>query len=288
VRAARRAERAHPPIGRFLRVDGMPMHYAEWGEGPPVVLLHGNGTMAQDWAISGLAAALSPRFRVIAVDRPGYGYTSRPRNRIWVPEAQAGLIARLMAQLDIARPVVIGHSWGTIVSLALALNHPDRVRGLVLLGGYYFPTRRLDVWAFAPPAVPVLGDVMRYTITPPLMRLIAPGIVRASFAPRPVPERFATRFPLDLALRPWQIRASAADSALMVPSVAELSRRYADVRHPLAILAGEQDRVVTPSRQSIRLHEMLPHSSLKLWPNMGHMLHYFVHRDILEAVEAVA
>jgi pimeloyl-ACP methyl ester carboxylesterase len=288
ARAARRAERSHPPIGRFLDVDGVRLHYAEWGEGPPVVLLHGNGTIAQDWAISGLAAKLSRRHRVIALDRPGYGHSSRPRGRAWTPKAQAGLIAEASVQLKADRPILVGHSWGAIVALALGLDHPDSVRGLVLLGGYYFPTQRLDVWASTPPAVPVVGDVMRYAIGPSVTRLIAKGIVRRSFAPRPVPKRFKARFPLDLALRPWQIRASAEESALMIPAVAEMRRRYKDLRPPVAILAGAQDQVAIPSRHAVRLHRAIPHSTLKLSPNVGHMMHYDAHRDILEAVESVA
>ena len=184
LRAAHLAERRHPPLGRFLEIEGVRVHYAEWGQGPPVVLLHGNGTMVDDWAISGLATAASQRFRVIAIDRPGYGYTSRPRDRLWTAEAQANLIRKALARLGVERPVVVGHSWGAIVALALALDYPDEVRGLVLLGGYYFPTRRADVWAFSPPAIPVIGDVMRYTVSPPIMRRLAPKIIRALFAPR--------------------------------------------------------------------------------------------------------
>jgi pimeloyl-ACP methyl ester carboxylesterase len=286
-RVTRQAERRHPPIGRFLEVDGLRVHYAEWGEGPPVVLLHGNGTMVDDWLISGFTAVASRQFRVIAIDRPGYGYTSRPRNRVWTAEAQADLIRKTLARLGVDSPVVVGHSWGAIVSLALALNHPDSIRGLVLLGGYYFPTHRLDVWAFSPPAIPVIGDVMRYTVSPPIMRWLAPKIIRASFAPRPVPEQFSAYFPLDLALRPSQLRASAADSALMIPCVASLSRRYAQLRLPLVILSGDADQVVTPERQSMRLHQELPHSALKLLPGIGHMVHYFAHKDILDALTVI-
>lgn len=73
------AERKTPPIGRFLDVDGVRLHYIERGQGEPVVLIHGNGTMIQDFAVSGLVDRLASRHRVIVFDRPGYGYSSRPR-----------------------------------------------------------------------------------------------------------------------------------------------------------------------------------------------------------------
>src|SRR4051812_27153172 len=75
----RRAERNYPPIGRFLDVDGVRLHYVEQGRGAPVVLIHGNGTMLQDYTTSGLIERLAGRHRVIVFDRPGYGYSSRPR-----------------------------------------------------------------------------------------------------------------------------------------------------------------------------------------------------------------
>ncbi len=211
-----RAERRYPPTGRIIDVDGIGVHVHVAGEGPPLVLLNGNGTMVHDWIISGLVDRLARRYRVIAIDRPGYGYSERPRVRLWTARAQADLVRRTLARLGVERPIVLGHSWGTLVALALALDHPEAVRGLVLLSGYYFPTGRLDVWAFAPPAIPVLGDLMRYTVSPALGQMLAPKLIAKMFEPLPVPQRFATRFPLDLALRPWAIRASAEDSALMV------------------------------------------------------------------------
>jgi pimeloyl-ACP methyl ester carboxylesterase len=244
--------------------------------------------MVQDWTLSGLVDALRRDYRVIAIDRPGYGYTERPRTRLWTAAAQADLIWKTLLRLGIERPIVVGHSWGTMAALALALDHPEAVRALVLLSGYYFPTKRLDVWAFAPPAIPVVGDVMRYTVSPPLARLLAPKIIAKIFEPLPVPRRFSARFPLDLALRPWQIRASAEDSAFMVPGAAALAKRYRELRLPVAILSGTEDRVVTPGRQSVRLKDRIADAELTLVPGIGHMLHYFAQDEIARAVDRVA
>jgi pimeloyl-ACP methyl ester carboxylesterase len=284
---ARRAERRHPPTGRMLEIDGVRVHVHMAGEGPPLVLLNGNGAMVHDWLASGLFDRLRRSYRVIAIDRPGYGYTGRPRDRVWTPYAQAELVRRTLAHLVIEKPILLGHSWGTIVALALALEHPDAVRGLVLLSGYYFPTARLDVWAFSPPAIPVLGDAMRYTVSPLLVRLLVPRIIRKLFEPMPVPPRFAMRFPLDLALRPRQLKASAEDSAFMVPAAAALRKRYGELRLPVQILTGTADRIVTPERQSGRLHETIRSSELTRLPGLGHMVHYAAQDEIARAVAAV-
>ena len=85
------AEPVHRPPGRFVEVDGVRVHYIARGKGRPVVLVHGNGTMAEDFVISGLVDQLATRYRVIAIDRPGFGHTDRPRWRIWTASAQAHL-----------------------------------------------------------------------------------------------------------------------------------------------------------------------------------------------------
>ena len=283
----RRAERRSPPVGRFVEVDGVRLHYTERGEGPPVLLLHGNGTMVEDWLISGLPAWLMQRHRVIVLDRPGFGHSERPRDRLWTPQAQAALVAGALRRIGVERPVVVGHSWGTMVALALAQEHPEAVSGLVLVSGYYVPTVRADVLLLSPPAIPLLGDVLRYTLSPLLARLMWPGMVRKLFAPAPVTQGFRDDFPREMALRPWQIRAAAEDTALMVPGAASLRRRYKEMRLPVAILAGDGDKVVE-QKQARALHAALPDSTLEVVPGTGHMLHHLATGRVAEAVLRLA
>ncbi|MCI0755684.1 alpha/beta fold hydrolase [Teichococcus vastitatis] len=291
VRAnARRAEREHPPTGRFVEAGGVRLHYVEGGiGGPPVVLLHGNAVLAEDYAASGVFGRVAEHHRVVAFDRPGYGYSQRPRDRLWTAEAQAAVLAEAFARLGIVRPVVVGHSWGTLVAMALALNHPEAVRGLVLLSGYYFPTARADVPLFAPPAIPVIGDAIRYTVGPLVGQLIAPKMIRTMFAPAPVSPAFTDAVPIPMMLRPWQVKASAEDAATMIPGATGFQERYAELAHlPVAILAGADDRIVDVGRQSARLHRALPRSELHVLPGLGHMVHHGAPERVVAAIEAVA
>jgi pimeloyl-ACP methyl ester carboxylesterase len=282
---ARQAERRHPPRGRFLDIDDVRVHYLERGTGSPVVLLHGNGSMIEDWEISGVLDGLAATgHRVIAFDRPGFGYSARPRRRIWTPAAQAELVYVALKELGVERPTVVGHSWGTLVALALALSHPDEVMGLVLLSGYYFPTTRADVPLMSPPAIPVLGDVLRYTASPLLARALAPKLIRKVFAPAPVTRRFKAEFPMELAMRPSQIRASAAETALMIPAARQLGGRYHELRMPVGIMAGAEDQIVSVRRHSERLREELPGSELRLVPGAGHMVHHTAPEAVLELI----
>jgi pimeloyl-ACP methyl ester carboxylesterase len=281
------AERAHPPAGQFVVVDGVRLHYLDQGEGPVVVLLHGNATMAEDFRNSGLIGELSRDFRVIAFDRPGFGYSERPRDTLWTPDAQARVLQKALRQLGVDKHIVLGHSWGTLVALAMALAEPERVTGLLLLGGYYYPSLRLDVPAAALPAVPLIGDLLRYTVTPLWGRLTWPLAIKSAFSPSRIAATFR-RLPAWLALRPSQLRATAAEAALMVPSAASLEQRYRELTMPVAIFAGDGDKIVDPQANAVRLHAELPRSTLRLVPGAGHMLQHLVQGDIAAEVRHMA
>ncbi|WP_407526921.1 alpha/beta fold hydrolase [Methylobacterium oryzisoli] len=281
------AEETTRPSGQFVEVDGLQVHYIARGKGRPVVLIHGNGTMAEDFAISGLVAQLAKRYRVIAIDRPGFGHTDRPRHRIWTADAQARLVRRVLERLAVERPVVLGHSWGTLVSLALATQAPDAVRGLVLLSGYYYSTRRADVAMITPLALPVVGDAARSLVPSALGHLLAPQVFRHVFRPQAIPASFQARFPVGLSIHPTQARASAEDTASMNAAAALLRPHYRGLRVPLAILSGDADAIVDPAGQSCRLHEEVVGSTLTLLPGLGHMIHYAAKPQIVRAVDAV-
>ncbi|QOG22984.1 alpha/beta fold hydrolase [Bradyrhizobium sp. SEMIA] len=282
------AERKNPPIGVFIECDGVRLHYIERGDAgaPCVVLFHGNGTMIQDLILSGLVDRLAHNFRVICFDRPGFGYSDRPRTRIWTPTTQASLFAKALDQLGVRKPVVLGHSWGTLVAIALALRTGYAVSGLVLASGYYFPTSRMDFWLMSSPALPLLGDLIRYTISPIISWAIMSKLMRTLFAPRAVPPEFKNEFPISLTLRPKQLRAAAEESAFLIPAAAQLQHQYRDIRCPVRIVHGKGDRLIEAD-QSRRLHEALPRSLLQLVENAGHMVTYADPPGIADAVAAL-
>lgn len=284
---ARQAERDNPPTGRIIDVDGLQVHYAEVGDGEPLVLLHGNGSMLQDFMSSGFVQAAAKRYRVIAFDRPGYGYTERPRSTIWTPSAQADLLRTALQQIGVSHSLVLGHSWGASVAIALALDHPDMVRGLILESGYYYGSVRADVVLMSGPALPLIGDILRYTVSPPVARLLWPSMIRKLFSPAPVAATFEG-VPSEMAIRPSQLRASAAESALMIPDALAVQNRYAELSMPVAIVAGAGDKMVDLATQAVRLHRVLQNSSLHVVQDCGHMVHHTAPSEVMSAVETVA
>jgi pimeloyl-ACP methyl ester carboxylesterase len=285
--AARRAERRNPPRGEFIDVDGVRLHYSDRGTGQPVVLIHGNVVTGDDYNLSGVAERLLKTHRVIIFDRPGFGHSNRPRGPAWTAIRQAELLHRALKQIGVYRPIVVGHSWGTLVALSLAVRHPTDTAGLVLISGYYFWTLRPDVLLVAPGAMPIIGDVLRYTVSPVLGWLMMPLLKRAMFSPAPPAPRFSAEYSDAMALRPSQIRATSEDGALMIPSALDLRGSYEHLSMPVVILAGEGDKVVF-QRNARRLHACIPGSNLQIVDGVGHMVHHCVPGRVAEAVKLIA
>ena len=280
---AKKAERRNPPTGRFITINGVRLHYVERGTGRPLVLLHGNGSMIQDFESSGLIDLAAMKYRVIAFDRPGFGHSDRPRSTVWTPEAQANLLNAALTKMGVSQPLVLGHSWGTLVAVALALNYPRNVRALILASGYYYPTVRADVLMLSPPALPLVGDVLSHTISPLLGRLLWPIFLRKIFGPNPVPKKFAG-FPEEMAIRPSQIRAAAAETALMIPAAYGFREAYGHLKMPVAIVAGREDRV-SEAQQSAELHRDIAHSTFRCISNKGHMVHQTATAEVMAAID---
>jgi pimeloyl-ACP methyl ester carboxylesterase len=285
--AAKKAERDHPPIGKFVEVGGVRLHYVEHGRGEPLVLLHGNAGMIEDFASSGLIERAARKYRVIVFDRPGFGHSERPRGTIWTHKAQANLIHDALSKMGVPRSMVLGHSWGASVAVAMAHKYPEMVAALILASGYYYPTVRGDVVILSGPSIPVIGDIMSHTISPILARVMRPLFVRKLFGPAPTPQKFA-EFPEEMALRPSQIRASASESALMIPDAVASCKNYADLKMPVVIIAGEGDRLINIDEQSARLNRDVIQSRLHRVPRVGHMVHQSATEEVMAAIDEAA
>ncbi|HWK45740.1 MAG TPA: alpha/beta hydrolase [Stellaceae bacterium] len=283
---ARRAERESPPIGRFLEMGAVRLHYVDRGVGRPVVYLHGAGGMVQDFASSGLAVA-AQRYRTIAIDRPGYGHSTRTRNEQAGLKRQAALIHDALARLGVERPILIGHSWGGALALAYALEFPADIAGLVLLAGWSHPARHATVMLMSLPAAPLIGDLMGRTVLSSFARSMARDVLAKIFAPNPVPASFEN-FPIGLSIRPSQLRANAEDLRRLNLTVARLQHRYHQITVPVEIVTGDKDQIVDHRQHALRLAAALPQARLTLLPGVGHMVHHVAPEAVLAALDRVA
>lgn len=284
-RARAHAEASHPPLGRFLDVGGTTLHYTDIGEGPPIVFLHGIGTTLEDWFISPLLDLLLPFNRLIAIDRPGYGYSKRPESADFAaPERQARAIAELLHRLGAHDALVVGHSYGVLPAIALALQHDTFARALVLMSGVYYPGSPLAVAASASRAVPIVSPIARATLAPSLARGAIGTLIRASFEPAPVPQRFADGYPTGLVTRPSQIAAQSADGAALDAATARFAAHYRRIACPVTVLTGSGDAIIDPDAQSRRFAQAVDHARLIVVPGAGHMVHHTASARVAAAI----
>jgi pimeloyl-ACP methyl ester carboxylesterase len=205
---------------------------------------------------------------------------------VWTPDAQAETIADALAKLGVSSAVVLGHSWGASVAIAMALRNPGLVRALVLASGYYYPTFKPEAVALAVPSLPLIGDILSHTLSPLMSRAMWPIMLSKIFGPRTVPEKFKG-FPKEMALRPSQIRASAAETGLMVPDSFAQRDRYANLKMPVVIIAGDEDKLIDIETQSARLHGDISQSTFHRIGGNGHMIQQTATDRVKAAIDEV-
>jgi pimeloyl-ACP methyl ester carboxylesterase len=154
---------------------------------------------------------------------------------------------------------------------------------LILASGYFYPTVRSDFLA-SWQAIPIIGDIISHTVSPILARMMWPALMRKIFGPSVVPRKFAG-FPKEMALRPSQLRASAAEAALMIPAAFALRKSYKTLSMPVVIIAGADDKLVDSEKQSVRLHEDIRQSTLHRVAGVGHMVHQSATDAVMAAID---
>src|ERR1700676_4948377 len=256
----RRVEAAVPPLGRFVQVGETRLHIVEQGSGPTLVLVHA------------LGAQLAPNFRVICVDRPGCGYSTRPSHVPASLPGQADTIAKLIATLGLQKPIIVGHSYGGAVALALALNHPAAVGGLALLAPLTHAQDAAPA-AFRDLVIPSRGlrTLVAWTIAAPVSIAAGAKILDLVFRPDAVPADFATAAGGLLALRPGQFFAASSDLVSVNDDLPAMMQRYPSIRVPVGILFGRSDEILSHKEHGIAMQSKIDGLTLSLVEG-GHML----------------
>jgi pimeloyl-ACP methyl ester carboxylesterase len=271
-RVARRVESALPPQGRFIDIDGARIHYLDEGSGPAVLLIHGLGGQMRNFTHS-LISKLKGEFRVIALDRPGSGYSTRPPGASAAIVAQADTINRFIEALGLEKPLVVGHSMGGAITLALALNHPGRAGALALIApltqlprAVPEPFRGLIIHS------PLLRKIIAWTLAIPASIARRNIVLDTLFGPDPVPADFATKGGGLLSLRPKSFIGASQDLMANAQNLPELAKRYASIAVPVGVLYGTGDRVLDYRTHGEGIAAQRPGLDLELVENGGHML----------------
>lgn len=269
-------------LGQFVSVDGIRLHYVSKGHGRPVVFIHGNPGSHQDYSMTVLGEAAAS-YRALAFDRPGHGYSERHHGKSTTVEVQADLIREALRKLDVEKPLLVGHSWGGSVALAMALQHEEDFSGLVLLAPAAYASGSPQWWA-ALPNLPVLGRLFVSVLTPLIGRRLIKDSLRDAYHPEPVQNDYSQGAEL-LWTRPGQVKACAHDDKSLNESLNRLSPRYAEIELPVVIVTGDSDLVLKPEEQADRLHQTIPASELICLPRTGHQIPQTHPESVGEAIE---
>lgn len=248
-----------PRDATFAVVDGVRLHYRDVGEGPAVVLVHGFGASIELWRPT--QDALARDHRVIAVDLKGFGWSARPAGD-YGPAAQAALVWHLLDQLGVTDVAIVGHSWGSSVSLAMALDQPARVRRLALYAAYVFDEQLPSFFRWAQ-----LGGLGEVLFAMYYREGAEDRIGLAYHDPRFITQARVERVLAELD-RPGTTAAALA--AVRGQRFGAMSRRYREIAQPVLLLWGDED-LVTPLGYGERLSSVLPRATLRVYPACGHI-----------------
>lgn len=274
-------QRAFPPQGEMVEVDGARLHIVDLGPpaaepGPrdaslPIVMLHGASSNLEAMRHP-LGELVARDHRVILVDRPGHGWSTRARVEDSTPQVQARMIDAALGKLGIDRAIFVVHSWSGALGARLALDHPGRVAGLVMLAPVTHPWRGGVGRYNEIIAMPVIGPLLAYTITLPLgYFLVEPG-ARGVFLPQTMPDGFVQDSATPLLLRPREFIANAHDLVTLKEAVAAQAPRYGEIRAPVTIIAGEPDKTVRTNIHARPFAATVPNAKLIVLPDLGHMV----------------
>jgi len=270
---ARKVEAAVPPVGKFMEIDGQKLHYLDTGgTGPVLVMIHGLGGTLRNYTYA-LTDKLSGEFRIIAVDRPGAGYSVRPDDAPAKLSAQAATLAKFIRALGLKQPLLVGHSLGGALSLAIALDHPDCVGALALIAPLTQAQEEVpEPFQGLVIASPLLRKIIAWTLATPMGIRNAPKLLPIVFGPDAVPADFPTRGGGLLGLRPKSFYNTSTDLLAASEDLPGMMQRYGGLAIPLGMLFAKGDLILDYRKHAEAMKQQCPALDLVLLEQHGHML----------------
>lgn len=286
-RIAARAERLVPPSGRFVEVGGNRIHYLEAGEGAPILFVHGLGGQLHHFAHPTFPRL--PGYRLIALDRPGSGYSARAAGATARLPEQARVVAGFIDALGLERPLLVGHSLGGAVALTVALNHPDKISGIVALAPL---THMEDEVRPEFRSLYIKSRLKRWlisrTVAVPASLKYALQTLNFVFGPQKWPEDYIIAGGGMLGLRPSHIYATSSDIVAIESDLGEIEKRYGEIRMPAAMVFGTADRVLDHRRHGLPMREKIDGLDFDLVDGQGHMLQFTAGERVADTIRRTA
>lgn len=285
---AARAERLVPASGKFVDIEGNRIHYVESGEGSPIVFLHGLGGQLHQFRHP-LFGRMGPGCRLIALDRPGSGYSTRARGATGRLPEQADLVRRFIETLGLERPLVVGHSLGGAVALTLAVEHPDAISGLALLAPLTHQEPDLSEKSGSLYIVsPLRRWIMANTLAVPTSLRYAKQTLDFVFGPQATPNDYMVEGGGWCGLRPGHFHATSTDLVAIERDLGRIEQRYGEIAIPAGILFGTADRVLAIDVHGRPMAKKVASLDFEAVDGLGHMLQFVDAERVAAFIERIA
>lgn len=283
--------RAYPPQGQMIEVAGATLHVVDIGPrdaaGPPIVMIHGASSNLETMRYP-LGDLLAKNHRVILIDRPGHGWSTRERLRDSTPAIQGRMIEEGLQKLGVGPAILVVHSWAGALGARIALDYPQAVAGLVMLAPVAYPWPGGVGWYNQVVTTPVIGRLLAYTITLPLGYFLTEPGARNVFLPQTMPEDFVEKTATSLLLRPRAFLANAWDLVTLKQAVREQAPRYGEIRAPSVVISGDAaDKTVSTNIHSRPFAAVVPGAKLIVLPDVGHMVQNAAPELVVAEIEAM-
>ena len=282
-------QHAFPAQGRMIEVAGASLNVVDIGPreaAPPIVMIHGASSNLEAMR-QPLGEMLARNHRVILIDRPGHGWSTRTREKDSTPAIQGRMIDEALEKLGVGPAILVVHSWSGALGARMALDYPERVAGLVMLAPVAYPWRGGVGWYNKLVTTPVIGPLFAYTIALPLGFFLAEPGARGVFLPQIMPDGFISDTATPLLLRPREFRANARDLMTLKAAVREQAPRYADISVPTVVIAGDVDKTVSTNIHSRPFAKAVSDAKLIVLPGVGHMIQNAAPELVIAEIEAM-
>jgi pimeloyl-ACP methyl ester carboxylesterase len=270
-------QRAFPAQGRMIEVAGAALNVLDIGPrdstAPPIVMIHGASSNLEAMRHP-LGDLLARNHRLVLIDRPGHGWSTRARLADSTPAIQGRMIEEALEKLGIGKAIFVVHSWAGALGARMALDYPERVAGLVMLAPVAYPWRGGVGWYNKLVTTPVIGPLLAYTITLPLGYFLTDPGARGVFLPQTMPNGFVETTATPLLLRPREFLANAWDLVTLKAAVIEQAPRYRDIKAPAVVISGDADKTVWTNIHSRPFVAAVPNAKLIVLAGIGHMVPY--------------
>ena len=260
-----------PKFGKTTVLQDAQIHWYEAGQGRPIIMLHGLAGNLRNFTYA-LTEKLDRDYRVIAIDRAGCGWSKRSKSESATLQEQARIISEFIEQEQIEKPLIVGHSLGGAIALALALEYKNQIAGLALICPVTQPVDKVpDIFRFLNIPSPFLRFFVAHTFSSFIGLLTRKNTFEIAFSPEPVSKNFSIRGGGDLALSSKAFIKTSEDLVYALSSAALLVGREQELDVPTKILFGEQDKIIDAKLHGEKFAK-LSGAKIKILSGKGHML----------------